>query len=100
MRHFSNHEIGKRSLIVFVFFLLHNKCILDLNFFLFQQPSLKLWGEEETDGAIYTVYLKKVRYHRASVVSVCFVVVSIFNARSFLEKKKFPFKNWFKFYFV
>ncbi|KFM73458.1 hypothetical protein X975_04405, partial [Stegodyphus mimosarum] len=30
------------------------------------QPSLKLWGEEEIDGAIYTVYLKKVRYHHAT----------------------------------
>lgn len=31
------------------------------------QPSLKLWGEEENDGAVYTVYLKKVRYHHASI---------------------------------
>ncbi|XP_035213055.1 ral guanine nucleotide dissociation stimulator-like 1 isoform X2 [Stegodyphus dumicola] len=31
-------------------------------------PSLKLWGEEEIDGAIYTVYLKKVRYHHATDV--------------------------------
>ncbi|XP_054721638.1 ral guanine nucleotide dissociation stimulator-like 1 [Uloborus diversus] len=31
------------------------------------QPSLKLWGEEETDGAVYYVYLKKVRYHHATV---------------------------------
>ncbi|VEN61670.1 unnamed protein product, partial [Callosobruchus maculatus] len=29
-----------------------------------QQPTWRLWGEEKTDGAIYTVYLKKVRYHR------------------------------------
>ncbi|XP_014272461.1 ral guanine nucleotide dissociation stimulator-like 1 isoform X2 [Halyomorpha halys] len=28
------------------------------------QPIWKLWGEERIDGAIYTVYLKKVRYHR------------------------------------
>ncbi|GFS35884.1 ral guanine nucleotide dissociation stimulator-like 1 [Nephila pilipes] len=33
------------------------------------QPSLKLWGEEEIDGAIYTVYLKKVRYHHTSIES-------------------------------
>ncbi|GFX63629.1 uncharacterized protein TNCV_2005581 [Trichonephila clavipes] len=32
------------------------------------QPSLKLWGEEEIDGAIYTVYLKKVRYHHTSII--------------------------------
>nr|CAH7759876.1 unnamed protein product [Callosobruchus chinensis] len=28
------------------------------------KPTWRLWGEEKTDGAIYTVYLKKVRYHR------------------------------------
>ncbi|XP_039765085.1 ral guanine nucleotide dissociation stimulator isoform X4 [Pararge aegeria] len=27
-------------------------------------PTWRLWGEERVDGAIYTVYLKKVRYHR------------------------------------
>lgn len=27
-------------------------------------PTWRLWGEERADGAIYTVYLKKVRYHR------------------------------------
>ncbi|CAH2104320.1 unnamed protein product [Euphydryas editha] len=31
---------------------------------MFQQPTWRLWGEERVDGAIYTVYLKKVRYHR------------------------------------
>ncbi|XP_034175437.2 ral guanine nucleotide dissociation stimulator-like isoform X1 [Osmia lignaria lignaria] len=29
-----------------------------------QQPTWRLWGEERGDGVIYTVYLKKVRYHR------------------------------------
>ncbi|XP_011505573.1 PREDICTED: ral guanine nucleotide dissociation stimulator [Ceratosolen solmsi marchali] len=29
-----------------------------------QQPTWRLWGEEKGDGVIYTVYLKKVRYHR------------------------------------
>lgn len=33
-------------------------------FILFQQPTWRLWGEEKADGALYTVYLKKVRYHR------------------------------------
>ncbi|KAG8186600.1 hypothetical protein JTE90_019922 [Oedothorax gibbosus] len=33
------------------------------------QPSLKLWGEEETDGAVYTVYLKKVRYHHTQIIA-------------------------------
>ncbi|XP_026325565.1 ral guanine nucleotide dissociation stimulator isoform X3 [Hyposmocoma kahamanoa] len=28
------------------------------------QPTWRLWGEERVEGAIYTVYLKKVRYHR------------------------------------
>ena len=31
--------------------------------YIFQQPTWRLWGEERVDGAIYTVYLKKVRYH-------------------------------------
>lgn len=30
----------------------------------FLQPTWRLWGEERGDGVIYTVYLKKVRYHR------------------------------------
>lgn len=29
-----------------------------------QQPTWRLWGEEREKDAIYTVYLKKVRYHR------------------------------------
>ncbi|XP_043475863.1 ral guanine nucleotide dissociation stimulator isoform X1 [Leptopilina heterotoma] len=29
-----------------------------------QQPTWRLWGEEKGDDVIYTVYLKKVRYHR------------------------------------
>jgi hypothetical protein len=28
-----------------------------------EQPTWRYWGEEKVDGAIYTVYLKKVRYH-------------------------------------
>ncbi|XP_044743921.1 ral guanine nucleotide dissociation stimulator-like 1 isoform X2 [Chrysoperla carnea] len=28
------------------------------------KPTWRLWGEEKSDGALYTVYLKKVRYHR------------------------------------
>nr|CAD7261681.1 unnamed protein product [Timema shepardi] len=31
---------------------------------MFQQPTWRLWGEERVEGAVYTVYLKKVRYHR------------------------------------
>ena len=31
-----------------------------------QQPTWRLWGEERLDGAVYTVYLKKVRYHSPS----------------------------------
>ncbi|XP_049815451.1 ral guanine nucleotide dissociation stimulator-like 1 [Schistocerca nitens] len=29
-----------------------------------KQPTWRLWGEERVEGALYTVYLKKVRYHR------------------------------------
>ncbi|KXJ77307.1 hypothetical protein RP20_CCG007861 [Aedes albopictus] len=29
-----------------------------------QQPTWRLWGEEREQDAVYTVYLKKVRYHR------------------------------------
>ncbi|XP_071545611.1 ral guanine nucleotide dissociation stimulator-like 1 isoform X2 [Panulirus ornatus] len=29
-------------------------------------PTWRLWGEEKCEGAIYTVYLKKVRYHHPS----------------------------------
>ncbi|XP_050731356.1 ral guanine nucleotide dissociation stimulator-like isoform X3 [Eriocheir sinensis] len=31
-----------------------------------EAPTWRLWGEEKCDGAIYTVYLKKVRYHHPS----------------------------------
>ena len=46
-----HHQINKFSL----------QFILIFNFF--QQPTWRYWGEEKVDGAIYTVYLKKVRYH-------------------------------------
>ncbi|XP_076041612.1 ral guanine nucleotide dissociation stimulator-like isoform X2 [Oratosquilla oratoria] len=40
------------------------------NVFLLQRkrkaPTWRLWGEEKCEGAIYTVYLKKVRYHHPS----------------------------------
>ncbi|XP_072156546.1 ral guanine nucleotide dissociation stimulator-like 1 isoform X2 [Bemisia tabaci] len=31
-----------------------------------EKPTWRLWGEERVEGAIYTVYLKKVRYHSPS----------------------------------
>lgn len=31
-----------------------------------QQPTWRYWGEEKLPGAVYTVYLKKVRYHSPS----------------------------------
>ena len=35
--------------------------------FFLQQPTWRFWGEEKVEGgAIYTVYLKKVRYHTPS----------------------------------
>uniref|UniRef100_A0A182LXN5 Guanine-nucleotide releasing factor n=1 Tax=Anopheles culicifacies TaxID=139723 RepID=A0A182LXN5_9DIPT len=35
----------------------------------FQQPTWRLWGEEREENAIYTVYLKKVRYHRPTPIA-------------------------------
>ncbi|XP_066986341.1 ral guanine nucleotide dissociation stimulator-like 1 isoform X3 [Macrobrachium rosenbergii] len=32
----------------------------------YKAPTWRLWGEEKCEGAIYTVYLKKVRYHHPS----------------------------------
>lgn len=34
-----------------------------------QQPSWRLWGEEKIADAVYTVYLKKVRYHPSTCVN-------------------------------
>ncbi|XP_067137082.1 ral guanine nucleotide dissociation stimulator-like 1 isoform X1 [Centruroides vittatus] len=34
-----------------------------------KQPLWRLWGEEKQDDAVYTVYLKKVRYHPGSSLS-------------------------------
>lgn len=47
----------------------HIPCILfkihEKHYFLWlQQPSWRLWGEEKVEGAIFNIYLKKVRYHR------------------------------------
>ncbi|XP_014662172.1 PREDICTED: ral guanine nucleotide dissociation stimulator-like 1 [Priapulus caudatus] len=33
-----------------------------------QQSSYKVWGEERVEGAVYVVYLKKVRYHCSAAV--------------------------------
>ncbi|XP_029164564.1 ral guanine nucleotide dissociation stimulator isoform X1 [Nylanderia fulva] len=41
----------------------HRKCQSSTQWYV-QQPTWRLWGEERGDGVIYTVYLKKVRYHR------------------------------------
>ena len=47
-----------------------NKLCLQVNdlslYFYFQQPSWRYWGEERIPDAVYTVYLKKVRYHSPS----------------------------------
>jgi len=39
---------------------------LEESLILEEQPTWRLWGEEKVDGAIYTVYLKKVRYNSPS----------------------------------
>lgn len=47
----------------------------------FQQPTWRLWGEEREKDVIFTVYLKKVRYHRPtpSASSVSFYSISFFS---------------------
>ena len=63
-------------------------CFLQFAFFL-QQPTWRYWGEEKVDGAIFTVYLKKVRYHTptksVSVVSnnksTCINYFDIYNPK-------------------
>ena len=57
--------------------------------FFLQQPTWRYWGEEKVDGAIFTVYLKKVRYHTptksVSVVSnnksTCINYLDIYNPK-------------------
>jgi len=36
------------------------------SFMVEEQPTWRLWGEEKSEGAIFSVYLKKVRYHTPS----------------------------------
>uniref|UniRef100_A0A0K2T7I6 Ral guanine nucleotide dissociation stimulatorlike [Bombyx mori] n=1 Tax=Lepeophtheirus salmonis TaxID=72036 RepID=A0A0K2T7I6_LEPSM len=40
--------------------------LLDTNSSSSDEPTWRLWGEEKVNGAVYTVYLKKVRYHSPS----------------------------------
>lgn len=47
------------------------------------QPTWRLWGEEKGDGVIYTVYLKKVRYHRPTrslSASVSYTLTSLLSS--------------------
>ena len=44
----------------------NSRLFLKLESILLQQPTWRLWGEERLDGVVYTVYLKKVRYHSPS----------------------------------
>lgn len=45
-------------------------------FWVQQLPTWRLWGEEKTEGAVYAVYLKKVRYHVPSkAISVSLAAV-------------------------
>ncbi|KAG1673527.1 Ral guanine nucleotide dissociation stimulator-like 1 [Nymphon striatum] len=32
-------------------------------------PSLRFWGEEKVEGAVYNIFLKKVRYHPSSSIN-------------------------------
>ena len=54
--------------------------------FFLQQPTWRFWGEEKVEGgAIYTVYLKKVRYHTPSksitsgLFAITFLSLSLFH---------------------
>lgn len=55
--------------------------------FFFQQPTWRLWGEEKADGALYTVYLKKVRYHRPTRSLSSSHSVSLFNKMYSVKKR-------------
>ena len=56
--------------------------------FLLQQPTWRLWGEERLDGVVYTVYLKKVRYHSPSrsitTVRLTLIETIVFNTTPIL----------------
>ncbi len=47
-------------------------------FWVQQLPTWRLWGEEKTEGAVYAVYLKKVRYHVPSKA----ISVSLFKGQN------------------
>lgn len=56
------------------------------------QPTWRLWGEERGDGVIYTVYLKKVRYHRPTKsLSASVSMIEIFLIQMFSNFSQFNF---------
>lgn len=61
---FNLSQFWKKSLLVLKFFFTKIVLLNYILFFCIFQPTWRLWGEEKGDGVIYTVYLKKVRYHR------------------------------------
>ena len=65
--HFNNVKIVRkqfRFLVCMCFMIYHQiNMFSTICIFFLQQPTWRYWGEEKVDGAIFTVYLKKVRYH-------------------------------------
>lgn len=57
----------------------------------FQQPTWRLWGEEREKDAVFTVYLKKVRYHRPTPSASS---VSIMSHNHQEQKSKKPTKSF------
>ncbi|XP_026469790.1 ral guanine nucleotide dissociation stimulator-like 1 [Ctenocephalides felis] len=57
-----NFDLLKSSLFLICALII--ECLVCRDMKMYQQPTWRLWGEERVEGAIYTVYLKKVRYHR------------------------------------
>ena len=68
--------------------------------FLLQQPTWRLWGEERLDGVVYTVYLKKVRYHSPSRsittvrLTTTMIETIVFNTTPIIRMPMMEFLTW------
>lgn len=64
----------------------------------FQQPTWRLWGEESEKDVIFTVYLKKVRYHlptpSASSVSYTISSIQCFIAMAMIFDFSIQLNSW------